>query len=70
MIRARWEDDKSQIKIYLEKKCKEIMKWAYKIPTLENNKNLSRYLITVISKKKQYQQIKNIIKTNFLKFVS
>lgn len=51
MIYANQKNDKGQIKIYLEKRQKKMIKQIYEIPALKNNKSLLRYLIIAMPKK-------------------
>ena len=60
VIRAGWEDDKDKTEIYLEKKWKEMIDWASKIPAFKDNVGLPCHLIIAVPKKKD---IVNRLKT-------
>lgn len=52
IVYISWKDDESLTEIHSERKQKKIMKQAYKIPALEDNRGLSHHLIVAMLKKK------------------
>lgn len=52
IVYARWQDTKGWTEIYLKKEAKEIIEHVYEILVLEDNADLSYYLIVTVPKKR------------------
>lgn len=50
VIYTSWNNDENQIKIHLERKCKEIINKVCEIPIFENNGGLLHHLIVPVPK--------------------
>lgn len=51
-VHISWEDDDDWTDIYLEREWKNIMRWACKILTLEDNRYILRCLVIAVLIKK------------------